>query len=242
MSQVQYFVIQDLNINSQIHDNYIFTNIDQIRQITKVLRLSKNNKLIGIAHNRHYELQIIEIQLRSIICAITNIQQDFNNTEYAFELNLYCPMLKNNTHTELILQKCTELGVHNFYFVNYEFSQFQNRKVNITRFNRIITEAVEQSERFCMPVIHNIQNFADIIPCLNTDNTVICLERSDNNLNILNNLKQSQKSLNILIGAEGGFSEVERLLIEKYNILTVSLGSKILRAETATIAICSQLL
>lgn len=144
---------------------------------------------------------------------------------------------------ELVLKSATEIGVSDFFPIDTDFTTNKN----LLKTNKIegnIIEAVEQSERLDLPNVHRIENLKDILEKLKNEDSIIffCEERTGENSikEVLKNIKVDTKRVYALVGAEGGFSDKEKKLIKSYqNVVSVSLGGTILRAETATITILS---
>jgi len=121
------------------------------------------------------------------------------------------------------------LGVSNIVPVLSERTENQN--INIERIERIIKEASEQSERGKLPVLHEsieIENIPEDIYALHMDGKSF----ADSDI-------KDQKIVKVLIGPEGGLGEKDFFIFKEKNIEIVSLGKQVLRAETASIAICS---
>ena len=139
----------------------------------------------------------------------------------------------------IIIQKATELGITRF--VPCITQNTNQSKINIRNLKMNIVEATEQSERLLIPSIDdpiNLENLTENFPedrCL-----IFCNENRQALPMIYEALSQKIdqfKKWAILIGPEGGFSKHE---VEKIEALTstisVSLGERILRSDTATTA------
>jgi len=124
-------------------------------------------------------------------------------------------------------------------------------KVKFLRWQKIIQEASEQSERNVPPKLNKPLAFAQWLDQLKNENDpllkLICVERQ--NVAFLEKVLYNQKSLPsscaIALGAEGGFTEEEIKLALSHQFIPVSLGQLILRSETAaiyTLAIVNALL
>ncbi len=108
------------------------------------------------------------------------------------------------------------------------------------RWNSILKEAVEQSERLWMPNLYQPIHLQDWIN-KNKVNTSISLAntRSISSINIEKWLISIDKEIDkiyVVIGPEGGWTESEINLIKKYEFQTISLGDSILRTSTAAIS------
>ena len=129
-----------------------------------------------------------------------------------------------------MIEKATELGVTHFQPVLTEYTSM--KRVNCERILRIATEAAEQCERMCvptcgalLPLMHYMQNKIDEI------HIAFAYERLATDVKTI----PFDKKMNaLLIGPEGGFSADEVLLLSE-KCRPISLGTLILRAETAAI-------
>ena len=136
----------------------------------------------------------------------------------------------------IAIQKATELGVSKIIpcFTNY--SSIKN--INLKRLQENAIEASEQSERLDIPSVEKVLKLNDLIYNWPKDRILIfCDEKLEKNkliIETLKSLKRNKSKFAILIGPEGGFSDEERALIStKTNVISVSLGERILRSDTA---------
>ncbi len=131
-----------------------------------------------------------------------------------------------------MIEKATELGCTHFQPVLTQYTTM--KRINRARILRIATEAAEQCERMCVPTC------ADLIPLQqymqdkpDSPHIAFAYERLTAEGVITTPIDDKQLNA-LLIGPEGGFSEEEVLLLRK-KCTPISLGSLILRAETAAI-------
>lgn len=206
---------------------------EQIHQIKRVLRLNEGDTIIGIYQKQEYLLRINSIEKNEIKLSTEEVLPA-SNTELSFHLRLCLPILKGEKN-ELIMQKCSELGVNEFQFVHFEHSVKQNLNWDhkIQRWQKIVKEAMEQSERLVEPTIEPAISFEDL--CLKEKECGIAfVERSKGQI-AFEQKKQEKQNISLLFGPEGGFSPKEKELIKQKGFQMLSLGSRILRAETAII-------
>ena len=109
--------------------------------------------------------------------------------------------------------------------------------LSVDRFKKIIVEAVEQCGGTFIPEISPVSSLVKVIEELPEDRMIIFCDESLESRNINDNLlSANSEKVALLVGPEGGFSDSERnLLRTKRNVLPVSLGNRILRAETAAV-------
>lgn len=212
--------------------DHIELNNEQLHHITKVMRMNINDKIEAVFNSKCYLLNITSLSPFSfeIIETLTS------NSELNVDITLlYC--LPKGDKLDLVIQKATEIGVKNIILVQSSrcVCKFKKEDFNkkLQRFNKIASEASEQSHRLIIPTIKDIIDFKDI-KNYSFDHAYIAYEKEENNTfkNSFNNVKPHQ-SIGIIIGSEGGFSqeEVEYAINNGYKSL--SLGKRILRSETA---------
>jgi 16S rRNA (uracil1498-N3)-methyltransferase len=146
------------------------------------------------------------------------------------DLWLAFAVLKRDS-TDLIVQKATELGVSALLPV---FTERTNAgRVNLDRLRAIAIEAAEQSERLTLPVLQPVRQLEDTLAEWPADRPLfVALERAE-----ARPLRPARGPAGLLIGPEGGFGSRDRAMLDRHRFVqAVSLGPRVLRAETAAIA------
>lgn len=135
---------------------------------------------------------------------------------------------------EYVLEKCTELGVGGFYLFRSEHTNYfsDNRK----RFEKILRQAIKQSNRFWLPELYLLPDFPSYLEA--TKEIPLKIAAIDPNSPPLNSSVKEKYNSDIAycVGPEGGFSKHEIDLLKENNFQDISLGAYRLRAETAAIA------
>ena len=149
---------------------------------------------------------------------------------YEPDLWLAFALLKRDA-TDLVVQKATELGVAALHPVFTE--RGHTHRMNADRLTAIAIEAAEQSERLTVPCIHPPRPLAALLSDWPTERRVFAaIERSS-----APRIPPAQGPRALLVGPEGGFTATELDVLRAHPLVTpVSLGPRILRAETACIA------
>ncbi|MFV0380270.1 MAG: RsmE family RNA methyltransferase [Anaerorhabdus sp.] len=159
--------------------------------------------------------------------------------EVTHELNVkicLCIGILKKDKWEYLLQKATELGVSKIVPFESERtvvkknSDKQQKKNN--RWNKIMLEASEQSKREIVPELCEIQKFKNILKFKSQIN-LLAYEDVSHSASSISSTISNELSVTIVIGPEGGFSEKEINYLTDNNFKCVSLGKRILRAETA---------
>jgi 16S rRNA (uracil1498-N3)-methyltransferase len=134
-----------------------------------------------------------------------------------------------------IIDKAVQLGVTHITPIISTYTQ--NREFNIERYSKIIKEAAEQSNRCDMPQIFLPQKLDDFLQ--QEFDLMMFANETQEHVTVLNIQKWPEK-VALLIGPEGGFSDLE---IQKLSDIahSITLGPSILRSETAVIALLAQM-
>lgn len=147
--------------------------------------------------------------------------------------------LKAGRHEEVAV-KCTELGMSAFVPVLTQFSVAD--KVNAARLQKLLAEAAEQSERMDVPVLHEASKLNEVLANWPKDRVLFYADESGGGKNI-KELSDMASPFALLVGPEGGFSTAELQLLKTLEFARgVSLGPRILKADTAAIAALSCLM
>jgi 16S rRNA (uracil1498-N3)-methyltransferase len=141
---------------------------------------------------------------------------------------------------ELVLQKGTELGVNRFALVEMERSvgqvKSERRERRIGRWNKIIQEAARQCRQYHMPELEYGTSFRETLGAIEAERKLILWEESGTPLTEVLS-RPPVGSIAVVVGPEGGISSEEVRQAEKLGFSPVSLGPRILRTETAGLAI-----
>ena len=150
---------------------------------------------------------------------------------------------------ELAAEKCTEVGVSEIHPVISERSE--KKDLNIERLNKIVKEASEQSGRVTLPEVFNVTNLEAAVSQVVSEGKVCVTFHTDtdsstapsffnrprhqNDTPSSSDEGDSLKPTAAFVGPEGGWTDSEMELFKKNNFKILSLGTNILRAETAAI-------
>ena len=158
-------------------------------------------------------------------------RREQNKTEVEGNLTLFQGVCKE---LDFIVQKAVELGackIVPFYSANTSVTG-----VKLDRLQKIVLEAAKQCGRARLPEIIEPLRFDKAIEmCRSAENQILCYENCRSGY-IKDAIRKNTKTLALVIGSEGGFTEQEIAYAKEKNIRVVSLGKRILRAETAAIA------
>ncbi|MEZ0537388.1 16S rRNA (uracil(1498)-N(3))-methyltransferase [Caldicellulosiruptoraceae bacterium PP1] len=223
-------------------NNAYIDNTEDIQHIVKVLRKNIGDIIELCDGYWDYSARITEISKNIIRLEILN--KDKNNRESNINIILFQCLIKS-AKMDFVIQKATELGVKKIVPVDsqrvvIDLSEKENKKIE--RWTKIAKEAQKQCQRPVNPEIIKSIELSKIESFLDELDILIVPYEKSNNIRLKDILANKQyKNIGILIGPEGGFEqqEIDRLSIYNDKVKIVSLGNRILRAETAAISTIS---
>lgn len=194
-----------------------------------------------IVQVNEYTLELQEIHKDNIVAKIISVSDKKN--ENTIKLNVYQGYLKSDK-MEYVVQKSVELGANSITGIITQNTvvrlEEKDRVKKQDRLQKIAIAAVEQCGRQDIPEIGNIVDIKELE--LDEDVVILCHEKSITDIKyIVKDISPNVQSVAMLIGPEGGFSDrdIEYIKSKNSNVKDVSLGQRILRAETACIYILS---
>lgn len=206
---------------------------DQSHYLCSVMR-QKSGDTISIFNgvNGQWSGEIISAAKKNC-----TVQIKMQTKQQKSEPDIYlCFAPVKNAPINNIVQKATELGVSKLVPIYTERTVIS--RVNTDRLKLIAIEAAEQSERLNIPQIDEAIKLTTLLKNWNEDRGIILCDESGGGISFTKALEQSKYSkYAIFIGPEGGFSQSEfELMKNKPYVISVSMGPRILRADTAAIA------
>ena len=207
---------------------------DDVFHLTRVMRAKVGEQIEVVEDGVVYLCQISRFKPLTIDV----MRRLRENNELPNRIILLACLLKGEK-MDLVLQKATELGVDEVVLLETSrtIMKFKkdDREVKLDRFNKILKEAAEQSKRNRIPHLYRVTNLSGLND-IEADIKIIAYEEEAGPTNSFNKIVESikpEQTVAVLIGPEGGFNESEVALAVKQGYKKVSLGKRILRAETA---------
>ncbi len=211
--------------------------------IRSVLRLKKGEVIQVVADGSLYEAKIASLD-PFLLSDVTSINED---RESSFHLAIGFSLLKGG-HDDFVVMKGTEMGVEEFFplLSRYSIISLPNEKdksKKSERYRKIALSSSEQSKRLECPFVHDVSSFSSVLK-EDFSYKYIAYEgeamKSNSLLKEVTALPKGAKVL-VLVGPEGGWSEEEVKEAEKSGFKAISLGKRILRAESASIYVAALL-
>ena len=217
-----------------------------VNHIKNVLRMKVGEEVwVSDGENKEYHCQIEEMDTE-VLLHILYAQEP--NYELTNRIYLFQGLPKADK-MELIIQKAVELGAYAVIPVETKrcVVKLEAKKADkkVQRWQQISESAAKQSKRMLIPEIHNVMTFKQALDF--AKDLDICLvpyelaKGMGETKEILNGIRPGQ-SIGIFIGPEGGFEEAEVEAAISFGARPITLGHRILRTETAGLAILSVLM
>lgn len=140
------------------------------------------------------------------------------------------------TRIDFLVEKATELGVSRLQPVTTQYTN--STRINLHRMTARCIEAAEQCERLSVPAVHEAVTLKQLLDSWPTDRLLLFCDEREGVKGLVDVAAQHRDAaVAFLIGPEGGFSNDERtMLLNHPNAHSITLGPRILRAETAAFA------
>jgi 16S rRNA (uracil1498-N3)-methyltransferase len=230
-------------INScSIQDGSATLSGELFRHIVRVLRLASGDKLTLVDEQGGEHDGVIDHIARELVTVKISRSNHEPVQEGSCLKITVCQALPKGEKVDLILQKGTELGAHDFWLFGGRRSVAQVREEQLRgkleRWKRIVAEAARQCGRRTIPAVRWYPTAAEAAAAATHDLRFILWE-DERTRRLKETLAgiPAAGSVIVSIGPEGGFDPLETDLFVRHGFQSVSLGSRILRTETAAIAI-----
>ena len=231
--------------DSQIGKEYVTITGADVNHIRNVLRMKIGEKIRISSGNKDFFCSIAEVGPDFVQADI--LDEEAARTELPSDIYLFQAIPKGD-RMETVIEKAVELGVHEIIPVAMKYCvvKLDEKKAanKIRRWQAIAESAAKQSKRSIIPQIHPIMNYREaleyarqcdvnLVPYENESGMLATKEALD--------LVEPGKSISVIIGPEGGFSE-EEIAAAREDMQIISLGKRILRTDTAGICTMSILM
>lgn len=214
---------------------------DDAHHISKVLRLKEDDEIIVCDKSgTDYHCAIKSITSSEVCVWI--LKKEISSAEAPVNITLYQGVPKGDK-LETVIQKCVELGAVRVVPVAMKRSVavIKDAKKKQERMQKIANEAAKQCGRARLAEVSQVMSFKEAIAdCENADLKLLPYEAEvDGKLKSCLQENKNAKNIAVFIGPEGGFDESEITLAKENGFITVTLGPRIMRTETAPLACIS---
>ena len=228
----RFFVNKQLNIDC----NYIIDGIEH-NHIKNVMRMKEGDEVTLVCGDEFdYLARIVSISKGDTkVFVFDKLENKYNPIN---NLTVFQALVKSD-NMALIVQKLTELGVSDFVPFESEYITSKDKFGKSSKLQDISNQSIKQCKRSIPMRVSNVKSFAGVVDMLKNYDLVIFANECEKSQNLSSLDFESHSKVAMIIGSEGGFSQDEIATLISKGVKSVSLGKRILRAETASIALAS---
>lgn len=206
---------------------------NQSKYLLRVMRLSEGDGVRAFnGQDGEWQTELVqESAKKASIRALRQTRLQISTPDLTL---MFAPLKK--TRTDFVVEKACELGVRRIQPVMTEFTQ--SSRVRSDRLQATVIEAAEQTERMDIPAVEDDLPLLKALDVWPVDRPLFYCDEAGDAKPMRETLAgRSPQPAGILIGPEGGFSPAERQRLRSLPfVVPVTLGPRILRAETAAVA------
>ena len=232
--------------DAQIGREFVTITGEDVNHIKNVLRMKAGEKIrISNQRGRDYYCEISEVTDTFVQADILN--EDAASTELPSKIYLFQGIPKGD-RMETVIEKAVELGVYEIIPVAMKYCvvklDAKKEAAKVARWQKQAEAAAKQSKRSIIPKIHPVMSYKEAVEyAMQCDVRLVPYENErgmQGTREALSTIKAGT-SVSVMIGPEGGFAEDEIAQV-KDSMQVISLGKRILRTDTAGIAVMSMLM
>jgi 16S rRNA (uracil1498-N3)-methyltransferase len=231
---MQLFYQSDLSTDSR---EVVFSR-EESRHISRVLRKIEGD-LLQITNGKGvlFEVELTHSDPKKCIATILRSE---SKEALPYYLHMVVAPTKLNDRYEWFLEKATEIGVSEITPLICDHSE--RKVINHERYTKKLQSAMKQSLKTYLPKLNPSVSFKEFINSTkDSDNDKIIAHCKDSSKKTLKEVLKPNRSVILLIGPEGGFSDEEISLAVGSGYLPADMGKSRLRTETAAIVACHSL-
>mgnify|MGYP000314729661 CR=1 FL=1 len=208
------------------------------QHLVKVLRMKSGDKMRLFNNSGYfYSAHIVDATKKSVSVQVT--EKELSTSESTITTHLGQVMSRGD-RMDYAIQKSTEMGVSEITPLMSERCELrlnsERELKRISHWQQVAINAAEQCGRAFVPKINPIETVENWVKSRKGDLSLVLHHRDSQRLD---QIKEKPKSIDLLIGPEGGLSEVEIELAIKSNFTPCTFGPRVMRTETAPVACLS---
>ncbi len=222
---------------TSINKDEIVVSQEDEHHIVNVMRKHVGDELFFSYQEKSYVGRIDSLKPLKI----SLLYEEKEDNELPVQVTLYLCSLKKDKN-EFIIQKACEMGADKLVFVNssrvVNHMSKEDLDHHMDRYNKIIKEACEQSQRSHLLEIGEVTTLSKVAQDCSADLKLVPYEREEGGTSsLIDALRDLSgvKSIALCVGSEGGFTSEEIETLKNSGFHSVSLGKRILRSETAVL-------
>lgn len=203
--------------------------------LKNVLRLKENDAVVLVCGDDYDYLAYINAVTKGDT-TLTITDRVLNHANPHADVTVFQALVKSE-NMALIVQKLTELGVTTLVPFLSEFITSKDKTNKCQKLQEISNQSIKQCKRSKPINVTSVKTFNEVVESLKDYDVVIFANETEKSVNLSEiKLDKSQK-VALIVGSEGGFSQSEIDALVKNNAKSITMGNRILRAETAVISL-----
>ena len=209
---------------------------EEFEHAKNVLRLSEGDEVILLDNSgKEYTAVIAQVEKKRMLLNV--VREEVGQREANVDVCLLFGYLKNADKNEFIVQKAVELGVKKIGVFSSEYSSAYMNANKLERLNKVAKESAKQCLRAIAPEVIYFDTLEKALDSAKgyANKLFACEFATESKCD----MDALQADTAIVIGSEGGFSRKEEEMASSLGYASVTLGKRILRAETAAVALTS---
>lgn len=226
----RFFVSFPLEVDSKF-------NIDGIEHnhIKNVMRMKVGDEIILVCGDEYdYMATITNLSKGDTEVYIDNKVKNVYNP--VSDVTVFQALVKSD-NMALIVQKLTELGVKTLVPFESEYITSKDKSTKVAKLQDISNQSIKQCKRSIPMKILPTMSFAQVVDTMKNYDLILFANECERTYKLADLNIASSKKVAIIIGSEGGFSDKEIGALVSAGAKSITLGKRILRAETASIAL-----
>lgn len=221
----------------EFNENNIVLSGVEHNHLKNVLRLKVGEQVVVVCGDGYdYVCEIGDIDKN--YTRLNLVERTQNIYDSHSDVTFFQAMTKSD-NMSLIIQKLTELGINTFYPFESTFITAKDKAGKSDKLQAISNQSIKQCKRSTPMKVMPALKFNDMVKKLAEFDVVIFANECEKSVNLDEIRLGSGQKVAIIVGSEGGFSADEIEKITTAGAHSVSLGKRILRAETAAIGLAS---
>ena len=207
---------------------------EEFEHAKNVLRIGVGAEIILLDNSgKEYTGVVAQVEKKRMLVNI--VREEVGTREAQTPVTLLFGYLKNADKNEFIVQKAVELGVREIGVFSSQYSSAYINENKLERLNKVAKEAAKQCLRATAPIVRYYATLEEALDSAKEmENKLFACEFATESERDIGSICGSTA---IVVGSEGGFSETEAQNAKQKGYQWLTLGKRILRAETAAVAL-----
>lgn len=217
----------------RIENAHMLIEGDELFHLTKVLRMKVSDEITVCCNDEHdYTCTLVQINKNY---AVAEIKEKALCKALPKRNIVLFQALPKKEYFDNIIAKSIELGVNKIVPFSSQFTV--SRELKKERIQTQVITACKQCERSKLIEVSDVVTFSDMLKSLQSFDAIIFANEDDNETTkFAPEMVKNKQNIAVIVGAEAGFSSAERNQIIAVGATSITLGSRILRNDTAAIA------